>query len=667
MKIFPSNLLLVTLASFVLFLNFSCNKDSDLLAEYVVEENPIGTEPKEVIIDLANAVFTTDEDQPVSFNMLYNTSSNRKGRRRYKGSSKPKYGNITIEKDSIAVYTPSNDYNGKDDIEITLEVTNEDESTSEVVVAVEVTVEPVTDVVEDIVEITTEDPVVIEPLNNDTFNEESEVIITEVSEPKNGTAVINEDNTITYTPNTNNSEEVTPNEVPTEEVVTEEITTEEDTFTYTTSVTNPDNSVTEETGSVIVTDKTPSTEGPVEMGGLKAFPGAEGFGKNATGGRGGKVLFVTNLNDSGSGSFRAAVEAKGPRTVVFRVGGTINLTSNLTIDNDDITIAGETAPGDGILLKGDIFQVKANNVIIRYLRSRYGGSGQGTGDAMSVYASTRSISDIIFDHCSISWGGDENFNVRGNGNNIATDITLQNSIIAECGYGLLLYQGSNRVSIHRNLFAFNSDRNIRANYASGNNDLRYEMVNNLVYGFKNSPNNATLGIKYSLVNNKYKSSSSFSNNAKDVAISSNVDSGVSASWSYAFIEGNIHGGLGEYSSAVNPFLKSTPFDTSGLVESALNANELEGALLGHIGAGLSRDAVDNRIIDSYISGTGQLSGLGSYPTIKDGTPYTDTDNDGIEDSFEIANWGSLATNNTTDSDGDGYTNLEVFLHALTTK
>jgi len=107
-----------------------------------------------------------------------------------------------------------------------------------------------------------------------TFNEESEVIITEVSEPKNGTAVINEDNTITYTPNTNNSEEVTPEEVPTEEVVTEEITTEEDTFTYTTSVTNPDNSVTEETGSVIVTDKTPTTEEPVEMGGPEGVSGS---------------------------------------------------------------------------------------------------------------------------------------------------------------------------------------------------------------------------------------------------------------------------------------------------------------------------------------------------------------------------------------------------------
>ncbi|RAJ04616.1 Ig-like domain-containing protein, partial [Arenibacter echinorum] len=297
MKITPSNLLQVTLACFVLFLNFSCNKDSDLLAEYVVEENPIGSDPKEVILDLAHAVFTTEEDQPVTFNLLYNTSSERKGRRRYKSSSKPKYGEITIEKDSIAVYTPPSDYNGKDDIEITLEVTNEDETTTEEVVTVDVTVEPVEDVVEDIVEVTSDSPIIIEPLKNDTFKKESEVTITEVSQPSNGTAVINEDNTITYTPNTNNSEEVATEEVVSEEIVSEEVATEEvvtteaDTFTYTTSVTNPDDTVSEETGSVTITNKTPTptTEEPVEMGVLKAFPGAEGFGKNTTGGRGGKV------------------------------------------------------------------------------------------------------------------------------------------------------------------------------------------------------------------------------------------------------------------------------------------------------------------------------------------------------------------------------------------
>ena len=222
MKITPRNLLPVTLLCFALFLNFSCNKDSDLLAEYVVEQEIATEVPKEVNIDLANALFTTDEDQSVSFNLLNNTSSNRKGRRRFKSNLKPTFGDITIEKDSIAVYTPSNDYNGKDDIEITLEVTNEDETTSEEVITIDVTVEPVEDVVEDIIEITEETPVVIEPLKNDTFKKESEVIITQVSKPANGTVVINEDNTITYTPDTNITIEETPaEETPVEETPVE--------------------------------------------------------------------------------------------------------------------------------------------------------------------------------------------------------------------------------------------------------------------------------------------------------------------------------------------------------------------------------------------------------------------------------------------------------------
>ena len=253
MKITPSNLLQVTLLCFVLFLNFSCNKDSDLLAEYVVEENTMGTEPNEVILDLANAVFTTEEDQAVSFNMLYNTSSNSKGRRRYKRSSKPKYGTITIEKDSVALYTPSNDYNGKDEIEITLEVTNEDETTSDVIVTVDVTVEPVADVVVDTIVAPLDEPIVIEPLKNDTFKKESKVVITEVSKPSNGTAVVNEDNTITYTPNSKNSEDEVVEEVITEEVLVEEVIAEEDTFTYTTSVTNLDNTISTETGKITVT------------------------------------------------------------------------------------------------------------------------------------------------------------------------------------------------------------------------------------------------------------------------------------------------------------------------------------------------------------------------------------------------------------------------------
>src|SRR5690606_16312399 len=145
-------------------------------------------------------------------------------------------------------------------------------------------------------------------------------------------------------------------------------------------------------------------------GELKAFPGAEGFGKDATGGRGGRVIQVTNLNASGSGSLRAALEASGTRTVVFRVGGTIDLGNvRVYIENPNLTIAGETAPGDGILIRNGTLAISANNVIVRHLRIR----GSAPGDDCMVIKSFNSspVENVIIDHSSLSWGEDENLAV----------------------------------------------------------------------------------------------------------------------------------------------------------------------------------------------------------------------------------------------------------------
>ncbi len=136
---------------------------------------------------------------------------------------------------------------------------------------------------------------------------------------------------------------------------------------------------------------------------VPAFPGAEGFGAQSLGGRGGNVLFVTNLNDAGPGSLRAAVEADGPRTVVFRVSGTVALKSTLAITRSHITIAGQTAPGDGICLKNHALAIAADHVIVRYIRCRPGDNTEAESDALSISSGR----NIIVDHCSASWSVDE--------------------------------------------------------------------------------------------------------------------------------------------------------------------------------------------------------------------------------------------------------------------
>ncbi|MHC4933496.1 MAG: hypothetical protein ACYTGV_15030 [Planctomycetota bacterium] len=144
---------------------------------------------------------------------------------------------------------------------------------------------------------------------------------------------------------------------------------------------------------------------------LPAFPGAEGFGAHSIGGRGGQVIEVTNLNDAGPGSLRAALEASGPRIVVFRVAGTIELDSSIEVQNPYLTVAGQTAPGDGITLKNSPLNAKTPlkietyEVVIRYLRSRPGSNpaDSGTLDALTISNEEADVYNVIVDHSSFSW------------------------------------------------------------------------------------------------------------------------------------------------------------------------------------------------------------------------------------------------------------------------
>ncbi|MGP1991170.1 discoidin domain-containing protein [Zobellia laminariae] len=377
---------------------------------------------------------------------------------------------------------------------------------------------------------------------------------------------------------------------------------------------------------------------------LDAFPTAEGFGKDATGGRGGVVVEVTNLNDSGPGSLRhALVEIREPRIIVFKVSGTINAKSNLPIysGRGNVTIAGETAPGGGILIKNGSLSIQADNVIVRHLRFRMNSSGNPQDghnmDGIRVRSSNQSvkIKNIIIDHCSVSWALDENISVK-----YAEKVTVQNSILGECIKGMLM-QHAKKVSVLNNLFALNNSRNIMAN-SSDNTDFAFEQINNIVYGFKWATS-ASEGMAFSVIGNRYRLSDDFETSTNyPITLtppdSANDDNG-NIKTTHAFLDGNIldESLLGLYRKELKPYLFSSPKNKSSYRATDAGNNKLDSKLLPHIGASSwKRDDVDKRLIQSYQNSSGTNKTSGSFPSISSGTGYKDSDKDGIDDNWELS-------------------------------
>ena len=207
---------------------------------------------------------------------------------------------------------------------------------------------------------------------------------------------------------------------------------------------------------------------------IPAFPGAEGYGAKASGGRGGKVIAVTNLKPSGPGSFRAACEAEGPRMVVFTVSGTID--GDVKIKHDFITIAGQTAPGDGVTIKGNL-GIEASDVVIRYIRVRTDREGDALG--------TRYRKNIILDHVSASWSTDEVLSLYHNEN-----VTIQWCMITEAcarpdgSHRFGAIWGNHHGTYHHNLIAHNDSRNVRWASGCGFNDYRNNVIYN--WGYESS-------------------------------------------------------------------------------------------------------------------------------------------------------------------------------------
>ncbi len=432
---------------------------------------------------------------------------------------------------------------------------------------------------------------------------------------------------------------------------------------------------------------------------IDAFPGAEGFGRFTTGGRGGIVYEVTNLNDSGLGSLREGINKSGARTIVFRVSGTIELKSDLKITKGDLTIAGQTAPGDGICLRNYTLAVQANNVIIRFIRSRYGDTiTTNESDAANGMGKYK---NIIIDHCSFSWSVDEAASFYDN-----IDFTMQWCLISESlyfaghvkgahGYGGIW--GGQGATFHHNLLAHHTSRTPRFNGSRYSGQPEKEIVdftNNVIYnwGF-NSAYGGEAG-NQNIRSNYYKFGPATKSGVKYRIVEPSDPAGkwyVQNNYVFgndAISNDNWNGGVqGSFAVYQKNKKITVPFPAAQLnIHTPLEAFNL---VMNNVGAVFpKRDEIDARIINEVKTGTASFTGktyaklqgldtskiygiidsqkeVGGWPTLNSIPAPTDSDRDGIPDDWENVN--GMDKNNSEDRNKlhtSGYTMLEVYLNSL---
>jgi pectate lyase len=409
---------------------------------------------------------------------------------------------------------------------------------------------------------------------------------------------------------------------------------------------------------------------------LPAFPGAEGQGATAAGGRGGDVYYVTNLNDNGPGSLREAItSATNSRSILFSVSGNIRLLSTLALEKPRLTIAGQTAPGDGICLQDYLLYVAADDVVVRHIRARLGTNALQDADAIWIAGGSR----IILDHCSASWSTDETLSAT----RTARNVTVQWCYITESlnnalpgkgshGYASLLTPGVNTTySLHHNLYAHHRSRSPRPGSEAGKN-LRLDFRNNVVYNWGNRAGYS--GSTDAFVEMNY--------------VGNYLIKGPSSSYDYAFQGGGIttkifqsgnrldlvrnklfdgvDSGWAMFSESYTP--AATAFSVAGVTTEA--ATVALQRVLAQAGAlPWRRDAADVRVTSNVRNGTGLIIDrtlqVGGWPTLQAVTPPRDTDQDGLPDYWEQAvGLNPLNQDNNGDVNGDGYTNLEDYLNWL---
>lgn len=423
-----------------------------------------------------------------------------------------------------------------------------------------------------------------------------------------------------------------------------------------------------------------------------AFPTAEGYGAMTRGGRGGTVMAVTNLDDSGPGSLRAACEAEGPRIVVFKVSGTIPLKSSLKIRHPYITIAEQTAPGDGICLRDQQLSIGADEVIIRYIRVRLGDVSDTNADAIGG----RGHKNIILDHVSASWSIDETMSIYG-----CENVTVQWCLISESLYesqhskgnhGFGGIWGGNHNTYHHNLIAHHSSRNPRFASDCGYNDYRNNVIFNWGYNSAYGSEGNTI---VNMVANYYKPGpATVSGDTRHRIVNPSA-----GKWYVAenYVEGNTAvtvdnwaGGVQTRNGDLDAFKLNEPWDAMAIRQQS--AEEAYQSVLKNAGASLpKRDTVDTRIIEEARSGNPAFEGatyetekrvsdpsqkcgiidsqtdVDGWPELKSLPAPADSDHDGMPDEWETAHGldpSNKDDGNKTNLSADSYTNLEMYLNEL---
>lgn len=427
-----------------------------------------------------------------------------------------------------------------------------------------------------------------------------------------------------------------------------------------------------------------ATDGPL------AFPGAEGFGRFAKGGRGGDVYHVTTLADDGSGSLREGFRsAQGPRTIVFDVSGTIELKTPLVLEKSFLTIAGQTAPGDGICIKDQTFQIKkASHIIVRYVRFRLGDQNKPPGTGPDCL-NTTDVSHVIFDHISVSWGIDGNHDLRRGGS-----FTLQWSIYAEALNESLHEKGSHAmlasfrdltdsISLHHNLFASSRERHPTL---AGSPRTKAEAVvdfrNNVIYNVSGATNLGNCRIN--VINNVYQPGPNTPKGAKPLATKTENRGAL-----HAFLAGNLFIGDRVLTADNYQAIDFTRWTKGNYLPTSLEAIRADGEfdvgdarpvtdsaevtydrVLRHAGATHPRDTADARLVEGIRAGTHRLidsqQQVGGWPVLQSQAAPLDTDGDGMPNDWEQQRRLNPddASDGPADRDGYAYTNLEEYLNGL---